>query len=781
LRLETLSIVPPLQSSHSSHQMHKHCDQDRRPAEVEMNLELAGPIGSIETNAGRGYRRRRSLGLSLGLGPAGTTSTSTSTSTSSLHEHKEFGHQRVCGIIQGHYTISCSYRREVARGVTRRAKPEQWQERVGAVFHQKSRPAWQWLCWAWLQIHLAASMETLQDGDLAATPPMGYNTWNDLQCNPSDKSIREIVSKLKQLKFDKLGYKYVVIDDCWSQHARDPDGRLQADPERFPNGIAAVAKFVHQNGFKFGIYTDRAHSTCTGLPGSMDHEELDASTFASWGVDFVKNDGCWDPTCGLFQPQFPSSGTCPPEGRLKAVQLYTKMWKALNNTGREILHAVCGWQPWYAAAGKQIGHMWRVGADVKDWEGVYITARLMEQLGKWHGPRGWNDPDMLLGSTSKATLVLTQRQARAQFSLWALMSAPLMLGVNMQKISSFDIETYSNKEVIRVNQDLLTSPAEVMISTCPTYPQLEMSMSEEGMPLFTVQNSELIQEVNCGSHNALNCAACPQGNGETWCNGDCRWIESSQKCILAAQTPGDAGPKLPIEESPDPWSPNIFRQPSMRQCHQVWKKLLSTGEVALVAINWGSNKVVVDVPLELLKLPWSDGSAIVKDLWYSGSLQNTWTVSGTLSLKLQADGGHSMVRLRKNPDAALAASQGASLLASSSSAASAAASASLSAGDDKLPPVRLAQDRLRSLEERSRAQRVKELMEKHELEAQGLEAEEKRLSALEIGDTGLRLEAAIRNPFVEGAAFLLIIGLLVALASVLHSRLRVMRMSAKNN
>ncbi|OLP82870.1 Alpha-galactosidase [Symbiodinium microadriaticum] len=84
-----------------------------------------------------------------------------------------------------------------------------------------------------------------------------------------------------------------------------------------------------------------------------------------------------------------------------------------------------------------------VTADVRDWKGVYEAARVMEKLSSYHGPHGWNDPDMLIGSSQGAKLLLTPAQSRAQFSLWAVMSAPLMLGANVLKLTDFDLEPRS--------------------------------------------------------------------------------------------------------------------------------------------------------------------------------------------------------------------------------------------------------------------------------------------------------------------------------------------------
>lgn len=470
---------------------------------------------------------------------------------------------------------------------------------------------------------------------------MGYNTWNDLACAPTEKKLQETVDRLKKLGFDKLGYQYITVDDCWSLRQRDPNGRLQANPQAFPRGMAAMANFIHERGFKFGLYTDRASLTCEGYPGSMGHEELDAETFAGWGVDLIKNDGCWDPDCGLPHPAYTGGGQCPPSGRRLAILKYLKMQKALQKSNRTILHSICGWQPWYAPVGRSLGQMWRVAADVRDWEGVYETTRVIEQLTPFHGPNGWNDADMLIGSTPGATLVLTPLQARAQFSLWAIMAAPLMLGASISRLTQEDLETYTNTEVIRINQDKLGQPMRLVMSTCPPYPRFNLSALADGTPHFKVEMPKgYVPKTSCGGHVADSCKACPMGHGKDWCNGDCTWNASNNECVQLSKSPS------PIEFSPNPWRQATFRDKPQRQCHQVWAKNLADRELAVMAINWAQKEVQLAVPLRELLLPWPEPQAMVQDLWEKGPKGALVRIEAALDFQLPAEGGHSLLRLR---------------------------------------------------------------------------------------------------------------------------------------
>lgn len=135
----------------------------------------------------------------------------------------------------------------------------------------------------------------MQNQYLGLTPPMGWNSWNTFTWNINEQLIRETADALVETGLKEAGYEYVVVDDCWSLKQRDADGRLQADPEKFPNGMKAVGDYLHSKGLKFGMYSCDGTHTCAGYPGSFEHEFQDAETFASWGVDYLKYDNCYKP------------------------------------------------------------------------------------------------------------------------------------------------------------------------------------------------------------------------------------------------------------------------------------------------------------------------------------------------------------------------------------------------------------------------------------------------------------------------------------------------------
>src|SRR4051812_18838638 len=225
------------------------------------------------------------------------------------------------------------------------------------------------------QVSPAAALEN----GLARTPQMGWNDWNTFGCNISDSLIRQTADVLVSSGMAAAGYRYVNIDDCWSARQRDSSGNLVPDPQKFPNGIRALADYVHGRGLKLGIYSSAGTTTCAGFPASINNETRDANLWASWGVDYLKYDNCGDHL-----------------GRT-AQQRYTTMRNALAATGRPILYSLVNWgqeSVWTWGAG--VGNSWRTTGDIAaNWNSVMGILDSQVGLEAFSGPGAWNDPDML--------------------------------------------------------------------------------------------------------------------------------------------------------------------------------------------------------------------------------------------------------------------------------------------------------------------------------------------------------------------------------------------------
>ncbi|XP_006869178.1 PREDICTED: alpha-galactosidase A [Chrysochloris asiatica] len=292
------------------------------------------------------------------------------------------------------------------------------------------------------------------DNGLSITPTMGWLHWERFLCNvnclqePDNCISEQLFMQMADLMvsdgWKDAGYQYLCIDDCWMAHTRNSKGKLQADPKRFPGGIERLAHYVHSKGLKLGIYADVGNKTCAGYPGSFGHYDIDAKTFADWGVDLLKFDGCYCDTLTHL------------------VDGYKKMSLALNRTGRSIVFS-CEWplyvrpfhKPNYTEIRQYCNH-WRNFDDVSDsWQSV-------KQILDWSssnqativdiaGPGGWNDPDMLI----IGNYGLSWDQQVTQMALWAIMAAPLFMSTDLRHISPQAKALLQNKDVIAINQDPL--------------------------------------------------------------------------------------------------------------------------------------------------------------------------------------------------------------------------------------------------------------------------------------------------------------------------------------
>ena len=296
---------------------------------------------------------------------------------------------------------------------------------------------------------------------LASTPPMGWNSWNTFGHQINEDVVRDTADALMSTGLKDHGYEYIVIDDCWSvKDRRDGNGDLIPDPEKFPNGIKALADYVHNQGFKLGIYSDAAEMTCAGYPGSLDFEEQDAQLWASWGIDLLKYDYCHAP---LFDQGI-------------AIERYSRMGEALRNSGREFLFSLCEWgnqspHLW----GRQVGgHMWRVWGDVFDswvnvhmngWHsiGIDVSIDIAQEVHAYGGPGGWNDLDMLVvGLKGKGQIGghgMSFLEYQTHMSIWVIACSPLMIGCDVRKLDSETASLLMNREVLELNQDPLGIPA----------------------------------------------------------------------------------------------------------------------------------------------------------------------------------------------------------------------------------------------------------------------------------------------------------------------------------
>jgi alpha-galactosidase len=288
---------------------------------------------------------------------------------------------------------------------------------------------------------LASTPILALENGLARTPPMGWNSWNKFGCDVNEKLLRGMADAMLATGLKDAGYEYLVVDDCW-QVARDENGNIIPDPKNFPSGIKALADYVHSKGLKFGIYSDAGAGTCQNRPGGRGYEFQDARQYAAWGVDYLKYDWCNHST-------------------QNSEASYAIMRDALQKSGRPIVFSLCEWgstKPWLWA--ENVGNLWRATGDITDkWStgrkddglGVVQILDQVDGLESYAGPGHWNDPDMLEVGNSG----LSDTEARAHFSLWCILAAPLMAGNDLRNMTAATHDILTNKELIAVDQDPL--------------------------------------------------------------------------------------------------------------------------------------------------------------------------------------------------------------------------------------------------------------------------------------------------------------------------------------
>jgi alpha-galactosidase len=275
---------------------------------------------------------------------------------------------------------------------------------------------------------------------LAATPPMGWNSWNLFAEKIDDQIVRTMADAMVSSGMRDAGYIYVNIDDTW-EGVRDAKGNLGAN-HKFPD-MKALAGYVHSKGLKLGIYSSPGPRTCGSYPASYGHEAQDANLWASWGIDYVKYDWC-------------SAGAIYKNDALQPV--YQKMGDALAATGRPIVYSLCEYgmgdvEKWGPEVG---GNLWRTTGDIRDeWASMIENIEKQVKTAPYAGPGHWNDPDMLeIGNGH-----MTDDEYRTHMSLWALTAAPLLAGNDIRTMTAVTKSILMNKEVISIDQDPLGKQA----------------------------------------------------------------------------------------------------------------------------------------------------------------------------------------------------------------------------------------------------------------------------------------------------------------------------------
>eukprot|EP00929_Paragymnodinium_shiwhaense_P024010 TRINITY_DN14897_c0_g1_i6.p1 TRINITY_DN14897_c0_g1~~TRINITY_DN14897_c0_g1_i6.p1 ORF type:complete len:432 (+),score=109.30 TRINITY_DN14897_c0_g1_i6:87-1382(+) len=308
---------------------------------------------------------------------------------------------------------------------------------------------------------LLQSVDALDNG-VARTPPMGWLSWERYACNVDCEKMpgncinaqlyMDMADRMVADGWKEAGYEYVNVDDCWPASSRDAQGLIQADEKRFPGGIKALCDYIHSKGLKCGLYTDIGATTCGGylalnVTADRSNSEFvkEIGNFASWGIDSLKVDGCnQDPkVMNITYPRL--SNVLVEAGRLKQ---------------RPIMYS-CSWPAYISIPGQNISkevyddlakycNIWRNYRDIVDtWDSYWNDNQ--DMMAEAAGPGHFNDPDMILAGNTGLSIY----EYQAQFVLWSIFAAPLLMSNDLRTIDDEAKKLLQNPDIIKVNQDPL--------------------------------------------------------------------------------------------------------------------------------------------------------------------------------------------------------------------------------------------------------------------------------------------------------------------------------------
>lgn len=331
-------------------------------------------------------------------------------------------------------------------------------------------------------IALSMTRSHAQSTTLAATPPMGWSTWNHFHHDISDALVRAQADALVSSGMRDAGYIYVNIDGGWEGY-RDAQGVLHPN-RNFPD-MKALGDYIHSKGLKFGMYSGPGPETCGGAPASYGHEQQDARMFASWGVDFLKYDLCTFRGIMVKESGAEAKASVPGNGAPGYAEIlahepdavvekadrimeaaYQKMHQAILATGRPMVFSLCqyGYAKVWEWGPKVGGNMWRTSGDIQpNFDRILENGFGEAGLAPYAGPGHWNDPDFLEVGNGN----LTPNESRTNFSLWALLAAPLIAGNDLQHMTPETRSILLNREVIAVDQDALGKQGDRAYETGP--------------------------------------------------------------------------------------------------------------------------------------------------------------------------------------------------------------------------------------------------------------------------------------------------------------------------
>ena len=351
-----------------------------------------------------------------------------------------------------------------------------------------------------------ASQWTGYVGGRAATPPMGWNSWNAFASAVDEEKVMGSAKRIVDSGLASKGYRYINLDDGWAAQRRMPDGHLLIRADKFPSSVTRDKKTpsfkpytdkLHAMGFKAGIYSDMGRHTCAEAWGTNDddlpkgtaaeravglYDYIDqdiALYFKEWGFDYIKVDGCGLRDFGPNSPKVKAgqaleltpimdSGAITRTDVPTVQKLFRHVGAAIerNNPDGDYLYSLCIWgaanvREW----AKDVGNISRTSDDISPaWGRMLVNYDSAVHRALYAHPGSWNDPDMLyIGAGDFDANHLTE--ARSHFALWSMLNAPLLIGADLRNTPDSLMQIFGNADIIALDQDSAGNQAVVAYDT----------------------------------------------------------------------------------------------------------------------------------------------------------------------------------------------------------------------------------------------------------------------------------------------------------------------------
>jgi hypothetical protein len=304
--------------------------------------------------------------------------------------------------------------------------------------------------------------------------PMGWNSWNSFANIVNSEIVQQQAKALASNGMKEAGYEYVIIDEGWWLGERDAAGNIIVNAKQWPaikpgqkdGDMTNIADYIHSLGLKAGIYTDAGRDGCSMYPdsgpkymntGSEGHYEQDFLQFSKWGFDYVKVDWCG----GAKENR---------SGAVQYAQVARAIARAEKITGRHLFLSICEWgsqNPWFWAPGVAgiESTIWRTGDDIippvveslhdpKHAKRVIALKNVLDSFQAGMHPEAqhtgyYNDLDMMVVGMRG----MTDAMDRIHMGLWAISSAPLMVGSDLTRLSAASLSLLINREALAIHND----------------------------------------------------------------------------------------------------------------------------------------------------------------------------------------------------------------------------------------------------------------------------------------------------------------------------------------